>query len=92
MQLTFAAVASPGTRHQSLSDGGFQWRRFLTSSKAVAEEQGKVKLEQGVKDIENNQEKEKEKDNALVSSYWGIYRPKITREDGSEWPWNCFMV
>ncbi|WCJ41984.1 Ubiquinol oxidase mitochondrial [Euphorbia peplus] len=28
---------------------------------------------------------------AVVPSYWGIDRPKIKREDGSEWPWNCFM-
>ncbi|XP_073292564.1 ubiquinol oxidase, mitochondrial-like isoform X2 [Primulina huaijiensis] len=26
-----------------------------------------------------------------ISSYWGIARPKITREDGTEWVWNCFM-
>ena len=32
------------------------------------------------------------KQDAVVSHYWGIARPKITREDGSEWPWNCFMV
>ncbi|XP_068642381.1 ubiquinol oxidase, mitochondrial-like [Aristolochia californica] len=25
------------------------------------------------------------------SSYWGIERPKVVREDGTEWPWNCFM-
>lgn len=92
MKVTFAAVASPGTRYQPMVDGGFQWRRLLSSSTAVAEEQGKVKLEQGIKDIENQEKKEKETENALVSSYWGIYRPKITREDGSEWPWNCFMV
>lgn len=91
MKVTFAAVASPGTRYQPMVDGGFQWRRLLSSSTAVAEEQGKVKLEQGIKDIENQEKKEKETENALVSSYWGIYRPKITREDGSEWPWNCFM-
>ena len=30
--------------------------------------------------------------NSVVSSYWGIFRPKLTREDGTEWPWNCFMV
>lgn len=29
---------------------------------------------------------------AVVSSYWGIARPKLTKEDGTEWPWNCFMV
>lgn len=31
-------------------------------------------------------------DNVMVSSYWGISKPKITRDDGTEWPWNCFMV
>lgn len=30
-------------------------------------------------------------DGVVVSNYWGISRPKITREDGTEWPWNCFM-
>ena len=33
-----------------------------------------------------------EKGGEVVSSYWGISRPKVTREDGTEWPWNCFMV
>ncbi|XP_047970337.1 ubiquinol oxidase, mitochondrial-like [Salvia hispanica] len=32
-----------------------------------------------------------EKGGEVVSSYWGISRPKVTREDGTEWPWNCFM-
>ncbi|KAL6560719.1 hypothetical protein OROGR_004278 [Orobanche gracilis] len=32
-----------------------------------------------------------EKGDLMVSSYWGISRPKIIREDGTEWPWNCFM-
>ncbi|KAJ4828546.1 hypothetical protein Tsubulata_035970 [Turnera subulata] len=36
------------------------------------------------------EDKEKEKE-VVVASYWGISRPKITREDGTEWPWNCFM-
>lgn len=35
--------------------------------------------------------KEKEEKGIVVSSYWGISRPKITKEDGSAWPWNCFM-
>ncbi|VVB17972.1 unnamed protein product [Arabis nemorensis] len=28
-----------------------------------------------------------------VPSYWGIEtaKMKITRRDGSDWPWNCFM-
>ncbi|XP_057785784.1 ubiquinol oxidase 2, mitochondrial-like [Salvia miltiorrhiza] len=31
------------------------------------------------------------KDNKGIVSYWGIERPKITKEDGSEWRWNSFM-
>ncbi|KAL1544372.1 inducible alternative oxidase 2 [Salvia divinorum] len=38
-----------------------------------------------------NSEFPAEKGSVVVSSYWGISRPKITREDGTEWPWNCFM-
>jgi len=49
-----------------------------------------------IKDHNNSLEKKNEvKDNnsnAVVSSYWGISRPKVHREDGTEWPWNCFMV
>lgn len=37
-------------------------------------------------------EKKKEGGGEVVSSYWGVSRPKIKREDGTEWPWNCFMV
>ncbi|KAF4373706.1 hypothetical protein CsatB_015285 [Cannabis sativa] len=33
----------------------------------------------------------KDQSNAMVSSYWGVPRQRITREDGTEWPWNCFM-
>ncbi|KAL3818346.1 hypothetical protein ACJIZ3_004251 [Penstemon smallii] len=28
--------------------------------------------------------------NAIVSSYWGVAPPKVTKEDGSPWRWNCF--
>ncbi|XP_028788767.1 alternative oxidase 3, mitochondrial-like [Neltuma alba] len=35
-------------------------------------------------------EKKQENGNGAVSSYWGISRPKIKRDDGTEWPWNCF--
>ncbi|KAL6194607.1 hypothetical protein ACLB2K_035688 [Fragaria x ananassa] len=31
------------------------------------------------------------KKDVVISNYWGIARPKLTREDGTEWPWNCFM-
>lgn len=32
------------------------------------------------------------KDNKGIVSYWGVERAKITKEDGSEWRWNSFMV
>lgn len=32
------------------------------------------------------------KDEKGVMSYWGIQPNKITKEDGSEWKWNCFRV
>ena len=28
----------------------------------------------------------------MVNSYWGLSRPSIKRPDGTDWPWNCFMV
>ena len=41
---------------------------------------------------ENSVTEEEEGKEVSPSSYWGISRPKITREDGTDWPWNCFMV
>ncbi|XP_059645155.1 ubiquinol oxidase 2, mitochondrial-like [Cornus florida] len=29
-------------------------------------------------------------DDKAIMSYWGIQPPKVKKEDGSEWPWNCF--
>ncbi|OIT30836.1 PREDICTED: ubiquinol oxidase 2, mitochondrial-like [Nicotiana attenuata] len=29
--------------------------------------------------------------NKGVVSYWGIQSPKVTKEDGTPWRWNCFM-
>lgn len=28
----------------------------------------------------------------VVSSYWGVKAPKVKKEDGTEWSWNCFRV
>ncbi|KAL8155993.1 ubiquinol oxidase, mitochondrial-like [Apium graveolens] len=43
----------------------------------------------------NNDLKENNKDGigsqVSVASYWGVTRPRVKREDGSDWPWNCFM-
>ncbi|WMV40469.1 hypothetical protein MTR67_033854 [Solanum verrucosum] len=29
--------------------------------------------------------------NKGIVSYWGIQPPKVTKEDGTPWKWNCFM-
>ncbi|MBA0630986.1 hypothetical protein Godav_003026 [Gossypium davidsonii] len=63
--------------------GGFEWRRMMSSAPASMEKAPSEKKEQ---------EKEETKGKDIVaSSYWGISRPTITREDGTVWPWNCFM-
>ncbi|KAL3500123.1 hypothetical protein ACH5RR_039216 [Cinchona calisaya] len=28
--------------------------------------------------------------NKVIVSYWGVEAPKLTKEDGTEWKWNCF--
>ncbi|XP_052206175.1 ubiquinol oxidase, mitochondrial-like [Diospyros lotus] len=70
---------------------GYDWRRRAMSS-AAAE---KDRKESAVVDKDRKDsavaEKEEKTGSVAVSSYWGISRPKITREDGTEWPWNCFM-
>ncbi|GAU15817.1 hypothetical protein TSUD_236330 [Trifolium subterraneum] len=30
------------------------------------------------------------KDEKGIMSYWGIQSSKITKQDGTEWKWNCF--
>ncbi|GMY39039.1 ubiquinol oxidase, mitochondrial [Fagus crenata] len=61
------------------SGGGICGSRMMSS---VAEK----------KEIGNGVEaKNEEKEKAVVSSYWGISRTNIKRQDGTEWPWNCFM-
>ncbi|GER47180.1 ubiquinol oxidase [Striga asiatica] len=61
------------------------WRRMMSteaehsSTSAVVEKEDKSNVAVA------------EKGGLVVSSYWGISKPKITREDGTEWPWNCFM-
>ncbi|KAI3715819.1 hypothetical protein L6452_22807 [Arctium lappa] len=68
--------------------GKFKWRRMMSSGSA-AEPASKAPA---VKQDEAGTEKKEEGGGQVVlSSYWGISRSKITREDGTEWPWNCFM-
>ncbi|XP_047324841.1 ubiquinol oxidase 3, mitochondrial-like [Impatiens glandulifera] len=35
-------------------------------------------------------DEQKKTDGKVISSYWGIAPPKMTKEDGSPWKWNCF--
>ncbi|KAL5725927.1 ubiquinol oxidase (non-electrogenic) [Ranunculus cassubicifolius] len=39
----------------------------------------------GVKETVGSAKKEKS-----IASYWGVGPPKVVKEDGSEWKWNCF--
>ena len=32
------------------------------------------------------------KDEKRVISYWGVPPSRLTKEDGTEWKWNCFRV
>lgn len=66
--------------------GAFNWRRMMSSQESSAVEE--VKKE---KSAVEQAKKESSGDKMMLSSYWGISRPKITRKDGTEWPWNCFM-
>lgn len=68
-----------------------QWRRSLS---AVPEPKAPEKEEEKKKPSEGGGAALNEEKHALpaVSSYWGISKRKILREDGTEWPWNCFMV
>ncbi|KAK3185043.1 hypothetical protein Dsin_032329 [Dipteronia sinensis] len=47
--------------------------------------------ESSLRDKNKGREEEDEDNKIQASSYWGISRPKITREDGTHWPWNSFM-
>lgn len=67
--------------------GAFNWRRMMSSQESSAVEE--VKKE---KSAVEQAKKDSSGDKMMLSSYWGISRPKITRKDGTEWPWNCFMV
>ncbi|CAN6551975.1 unnamed protein product [Malus baccata var. baccata] len=90
---TAVAVARPLESSEFLSRqnggvlGAVQWRsRMLMSTSSSSGQATSL--------AEKEQKEEKESTNGNnsvdVSSYWGIQGPKIRREDGTEWPWNCF--
>ena len=63
-----------------------EWRRNMTSGTG-SDKPVVVEREKEGSAVEKKTETEEE-----VSSYWGIRKPKISKKDGTEWPWNCFMV
>lgn len=77
-----------------ISGGGHELMKRMMSSEAMKELPEKNKEVSG--DVTTAEEKKKKQGGGdgevVVSSYWGVARPRITKEDGTEWPWNCFMV
>ncbi|KAF5743937.1 ubiquinol oxidase mitochondrial [Tripterygium wilfordii] len=75
-----------------MSFGVFYWKRMMSSTSA---ETDKVlapnEKEKDKKENSLTEEQKRKEAGVVFSSYWGILRPKVTREDGTEWPWNCFM-
>lgn len=89
-ELTAAVLLNLRPFHQGViardeDFGNFKWRRMMSSA---AEPAAKAP---SLKQADARTEKKEGGDEIVPSSYWGISRSKITREDGSEWPWNCFM-
>lgn len=85
-----APAPASGVQVEGLGAALAGWRRMMSSA-AEPTSSRPPSVEKKAKDGEIPTEKV-EKGEMVVSSYWGISRPKITREDGTEWPWNCFMV
>lgn len=70
--------------------GGAEWRRGMSTA-AERTKTAPAAEEKDLKESAAADEKKKDGGEVMVSSYWGISRPKVTRDDGTEWPWNCFM-
>ncbi|KAG9451520.1 hypothetical protein H6P81_011485 [Aristolochia fimbriata] len=68
------------------------WNRSLSSAPATeTKPESKDEKEISVSDDRKRDLDKVPQSGIMTSSYWGIERPKLTREDGTEWPWNCFM-
>ena len=62
---------------------------------SVAEKSKEVVNGGGVEAIKEEEKKDKkngDEEKGTVDSYWGLSGPRIKRPDGTDWPWNCFMV
>ncbi|OWM65017.1 ubiquinol oxidase 2, mitochondrial-like [Punica granatum] len=85
---TFRAFATEGSRHPG---GGLAWlgapmagtrtKATLASPDAKESEKAAVLPSSAVSSDSASK---------AIVSYWGIAPPKVTKEDGSAWKWNCF--
>ncbi|KAK6945741.1 Alternative oxidase [Dillenia turbinata] len=97
---TSAAIARPSAMTELIfpshnygsyvSCGGDQWRRWLSSA-APSSSPATAVPEKELKAKDSPAPETKKVENPVVSSYWGLTRQNITLEDGTVWPWNCFM-
>ncbi|XP_038681607.1 ubiquinol oxidase, mitochondrial-like [Tripterygium wilfordii] len=72
--------------------GVFYWKRMMSSaSTETAKALSPNEKEKDKKENSLTEEQKRKEAGVVVSSYWGISRPKVTKDDGTEWPWNCFM-
>ncbi|XAR53054.1 Ubiquinol oxidase [Bertholletia excelsa] len=74
-------------RDQSLGfAGGARWCRAMCMAAETT-----TAVEEKKRKVSAVAQEKKDGGDVVISSYWGVSRPKITREDGTEWPWKCFM-
>nr|QEQ43006.1 mitochondrial alternative oxidase [Nymphaea alba] len=83
-------VCRSGTigRRSILGFGAWE-RSFGSASPELAKAEADEK-EKSIAETVNRAVGSRPDTGAVVSSYWGIMPSKITREDGTVWPWNCF--
>ena len=93
---TAEMMARPGSMqgvmmNKQQSQQYYYWSRMMSS---VAEKSKEVVNGGEVEAIKEEEKKKKNGDEmkGMVNSYWGLSRPSIKRPDGTDWPWNCFMV
>ena len=93
---TAEMMARPGSMqgvmmNKQQSQQYYYWRSRMMSS--GAEKSKEVVNGGGVEAIKEEEKKKNgDEEKGTVNSYWGVSRPSIKRPDGTDWPWNCFMV
>lgn len=89
-----AIVRRSGTTGRRSILGVDAWERsFGSASPELAKaDADAAEKEKSIAETVNREVGSRPDTGAVVSSYWGIRPSKITREDGTVWPWNCFRV